>query len=479
MREGFRDRRDAGRQLAAKLAGLGDSDVVVLALPRGGVPVAYEVASNLGLPLDVFVVRKLGVPGQEELAMGAIASGGTRVENREVLGLLGIGDSVLEAVTERERRELERRERVYRGSRPLVEVAGRKVVLVDDGVATGSTMLAAVRALRSMGATWIVVATPVAARTVVSKLRAEADEVVCVLEPDWLEGISLWYDDFEQTPDAEVHALLASPAAAGLPPGAGADTSREAAGGARGSGKSAVGAGGVEAGEIPVAIDAGGVQLAADLGWPARAKGLVLFAHGSGSGRRSPRNRAVAAELQRAGLATLLADLLTADEERIDQRTRHLRFDIPLLTNRLVGIVDWAEGDPRTAGLDLGLFGASTGAAAALMAAARRPERVRAVVSRGGRPDLAMDALPLVRCPALLIVGGLDFTVLELNREALAALRGTRELEIVPGATHLFEEPGALEKVAALARDWFLRHAGGAGAAPVAGAAGTPRREGV
>jgi dienelactone hydrolase len=207
-----------------------------------------------------------------------------------------------------------------------------------------------------------------------------------------------------------------------------------------------------------VTIDQNGLALVGDITLPIGARGLVLFAHGSGSSRFSSRNRAVASHLNRAGLATLLFDLLTADEEVIDARTAELRFDIPLLAGRLTGTVDWADGQPALATLPLGLFGASTGAAAALITAAERPRRVAAVVSRGGRPDLALPVLDRVRAPTLLIVGSHDREVLALNREALAALTGEKVLEIVPGATHLFEEPGALEQVAELAAAWFLDH---------------------
>jgi putative phosphoribosyl transferase len=204
-----------------------------------------------------------------------------------------------------------------------------------------------------------------------------------------------------------------------------------------------------------VTVPAAGAEVAGDLTTPDGATGMVLFAHGSGSSRHSPRNQAVAAHLNAAGFGTLLLDLLTADEDLVDARTARLRFDIELLTERLVGAVDWLveqRGD-----LPLGLFGASTGAAGALAAAALRPDRVGAVVSRGGRPDLAADALGRVAAPVLLIVGGLDTTVLELNRQAAARLTATCEVQVVPGATHLFEEPGALERVAELAAGWF-RH---------------------
>jgi putative phosphoribosyl transferase len=206
--------------------------------------------------------------------------------------------------------------------------------------------------------------------------------------------------------------------------------------------------------EIPVA----GVVLEADVVVPEHAQGVVLFAHGSGSSRHSPRNRYVAGELQNADLATVLADLLTPAEERVDLRTRELRFDIGLLASRVAALVDWLGGHDPTAGLPVGLFGASTGAAAALVAAAARPESVSAVVSRGGRPDLAGDALRSVRAPTLLIVGERDPVVIDLNRQAMRLLRAETELVVVPGATHLFEEPGTLEQVARLAREWFVRH---------------------
>jgi dienelactone hydrolase len=200
------------------------------------------------------------------------------------------------------------------------------------------------------------------------------------------------------------------------------------------------------------------VELDGSLCVPTTAVGIVLFAHGSGSSRHSPRNRYVAQALQQGGLATLLMDLLTACEEREDARTARLRFDITLLAGRLVDTIDWLLQNRVTSHLRIGLFGASTGAGAALVAAAERPKAVGAVVSRGGRPDLALPVLKRVKAPSLLIVGGLDYPVIGMNREALDQLRVEKSLEIVPGATHLFEEPGTLEQVARLSRDWFTRH---------------------
>ncbi|ARV59541.1 hydrolase [Nostocales cyanobacterium HT-58-2] len=207
-----------------------------------------------------------------------------------------------------------------------------------------------------------------------------------------------------------------------------------------------------------VSVTAGSVRLEGNLITPSGAKGIVLFAHGSGSSRHSARNKYVAQALQDAGLATLLIDLLTPEEEAIDMRTRHFRFDIKLLASRLVGATDWLAENPETCHLKVGYFGASTGGGAALVAAAERPEDVGAVVSRGGRPDLAGSVLPQVKAPTLLIVGGYDMPVIAMNQDALEQLCTEKRLEIIPKATHLFEEPGALEAVAQLASEWFTRY---------------------
>jgi len=220
--------------------------------------------------------------------------------------------------------------------------------------------------------------------------------------------------------------------------------------------------------ERAVRLPSGDVTLEGTLGMPAPSDatgqmpmgGVVLFAHGSGSSRFSPRNRYVAQVLRSAGLATMLVDLLTREEEQVDLRTRHLRFDISLLAQRLSDVIDWLHSYPSTKGRLIGIFGASTGAGAALLTAAQRPDAVTAVVSRGGRPDLAGAALSAVRAPTLLIVGGKDETVIKLNKQARRHLHGVSRLEIVANATHLFEEPGTLEQVALLARDWFSQHLG-------------------
>jgi putative phosphoribosyl transferase len=222
--EVFRDRQHAGELLGRELAHRLEArdDVLVLALPRGGVPVAYEVAQALHAPLDVFIVRKLGVPGHEELAMGAIASGDVLVLNDEVLSQLRVPQRAVDAVAAHERQELERRERSYRGNKPTLDVRGRTVIIVDDGLATGSTMRAAVRALRRMGPRQVIVAVPVAARSTCEEFREEADQIICLRTPEPFRAVGLWYDDFSQTTDEEVHELLARAEATATPANAGA-----------------------------------------------------------------------------------------------------------------------------------------------------------------------------------------------------------------------------------------------------------------
>ena len=422
----FENREDAGRRLAARLERYRDERPVVFALPRGGVPVGFEISRALGAPLDVFVARKLGAPGQPEFGIGAVAPGGVRVLNGNVVERLGIPADYLEAVTRKETAEVERRLRHFRGGRPEPEVRGRTVILVDDGLATGVTAQAAVEALRRLEPRRLVLAAPVCAAQTAERLGPEVDELVCLTEPPDLGAIGFWYRNFEQTSDEEVIGLL--------------ERARR------------------EGGERAVEVPAGPVELAGNLCVPEEAGGVVLFAHGSGSGRHSPRNRHVARVLGEAGLATLLIDLLTPDEEEADRESGHLRFDVGLLARRLAGATHWLRQNPDTRDLPVGYFGASTGAGAALVAAAERPREVGAVVSRGGRPDLAGDTLPLVEAPTLLIVGSDDEPVIRMNEEALGRLRAEKRLEIVPGAGHLFEEPGTLEEVARLAAGWFTRH---------------------
>ncbi len=410
----FEDREDAGRRLAEMVRRRGFRDPVVLGLPRGGVVVAAPVARLLGAPLDVVVVRKLGAPGNPELGVGAVAEDGPMVVYEALVARLGIRRTELDRIATREREELGRRLAAYR-THPPAALEGKTAIIVDDGLATGYTARAAVAAVRARGADRVVVAVPVAAPETAAEFEDLVDEVLCVERPAMLLGVGGAYADFTQTSDEAVIALLRDSAAEDV--------------------------------EIPC----GEMLAEGTLTVPAGARGLVVFAHGSGSSRLSPRNRAVASGLNAAGLGTLLFDLLTPSEAT----DRRLVFDIPLLAGRLAAAASWL-GRRRPG--PIGFFGSSTGAAAALWAAAERDD-VAAVVSRGGRPDLAEAKLPDVRAPVRLIVGGNDTVVLELNEAARSLLPGVTDLTVIPGAGHLFEETGALERVTDLAAEWFVRWA--------------------
>jgi putative phosphoribosyl transferase len=431
----FRDRVDAGRRLALRLAHLRGEDVVVLGLPRGGVPVALQVALSLGAPLDVIVVRKLGLPAQPELAMGAIGEDGVRVVNRRVLDQVGVPDTTLAAVEARERAELERRVARLRQGHARVPLTGCTAVIVDDGLATGATARAACQVARAHGARRVVLAVPVAPYGWEQRIGADADEFVAVRAPHAFDAVGQFYDDFAATSDDEVVACLDA-----------AQRSAPEAPGTRGAAARAL--------DETVAVPVGSLRLPGRLAVPKGATGLVVFAHGSGSSHLSPRNGAVAAQLQAAGLGTLLFDLLTRDEEQ--DRTNV--FDVELLAGRLGSATTWLREQPGCTGLPIGCFGASTGVAAALWLASIPDAGVGAVVSRGGRPDLAGDRLEFVAAPTLLIVGGRDDVVLDLNRAAAAHLHCVHRVAVVPGATHLFEEPGTLAQVADLAAEWFVEH---------------------
>ena len=432
----FLDRADAGRRLAAKVAHLRPQSPVVLGLPRGGVPVAFEVARALGAPLDVIVVRKLGVPFQPELGMGAIGEDDVRIINDEVVRTAGVSTRELADVETRERDELQRRVRRFRGTRERTSLEGRTVVVVDDGIATGSTARAACQVAHAQGAARVVLAVPVAPQGWEARLDDDVDEFVCLETPDPFDAIGQFYEDFTQASDEEVVDCLER---AARPPTHAASSSPVDDPPSR---------------DEEVTMTAGAAHLLGHLTVPPGATGLVIFAHGSGSSRHSPRNRYVATVLNEAGLATLLFDLLTVVEER----DRANVFDIALLAHRLREVSAWSASQPDVAGLPVGYFGASTGAGAALWAAGEPGNDAAAVVSRGGRPDLAGPRLGRVTAPTLLIVGGNDDVVLELNRHARAQLRCESNLLVVPGATHLFEEPGTLETAAGAARDWFTDH---------------------
>jgi putative phosphoribosyl transferase len=427
----FRDRADAGRRLARALEVLRSESPIVLGLPRGGVCVALEVARALDAPLDVWVVRKLGAPIHEELGMGAVAEGGEVFVDPEIVDSVGASAADVQRVIAKKSAEVDERRRLYRGERPPPAVTGRTVVLVDDGIATGGTARAALRAIRKKNPARLVFAAPVGSSETVRSLEEEADQVVCLAPRDDLVAVGLWYDDFRAVTDDTVLEIL------------------------RDAWK-------LEVHEEACKIELVDAVLNGDLLLPEHPRGVVLFAHGSGSGRASPRNRVVAAAIQRAGLAVLLFDLLSPAEMAIDAIDHRLRFDIPFLARRLYGATTWAKQQPVLEGLPIGYFGASTGAAAALVAASERKD-VGAIVSRGGRIDLARRVLHRVRAATLLVVGGEDREILELHHELYDRISGRKRLEIIEGATHLFEEQGALDRVSELSAQWFTQELGARG----------------
>lgn len=433
----FPDRLGAARLLAKRLSPYRAAQPLVLGIPRGAVPMACAIAEDLGADLDVVLIRKVGAPGNPEFAAGAVSEHGEVVVNPDATAL-GIDHDYIAGEATAQLRVLHERRARLSAVHAAVDPADRVVIVVDDGSATGSTMLAALQVLRRSRPKWLVAAMAVAPPQTVERIAEVADDVVCLATPGDFVAVGQFFDDFAAVSDDDVVAALrefhrrrASSAGAARKP------ARTPA-----------------AHRLDVRIPVGRAALEGELVVPAGARGLVLFAHGSGSSRKSPRNTFVAERLHRRGLATLLMDLLTEEEDLV----RRNRFDVGLLTERLATATRWAGGRGDVGRLPLGYFGASTGAACALRAAADLGHRVGAVVSRGGRPDLAGDALPRVRAPTLLIVGGADDVVIDLNRDAFDRLSCERKLEIVPGATHLFEEPGALEQVAELAASWFETH---------------------
>lgn len=445
----FEDRTEAGRRLAIELERWRSERPVVIGLPRGGVPVAAEVASALGAPLDVLVVRKLGAPGMPEYGMGAIAEGGVVHLSRDAMASMGLTDLDLGPVAEREARELERRVRIFRGERPIENLRGRTVIVVDDGIATGGTAMAAVKAVRELGADKVILAAPVVAPSTVESLRSEADEVVFVEAPEGFYAVGAWYRHFPQTSDEEVVECLARIRGANQDKGGAEGGS---AGGTVGDPDGDLD--GLDQDEGQVAIPVGQAEIAGTLAVPARARGVVIFAHGAGSSRRSLRNRYVARLLRDQGFATLLVDMNGGETGEG-------------AASRLVAAARWLGRRADTGHLKIGLLGSSAGAAAALRAVAMAPGLFAAVVTRSGRPDLAGDwVLSRVKAPVLMVVGGLDEEVRRVNEAAREWLAGRKLLVEVPGASHLFEEPGALDAVARLAGQWlgeYLQDACGPG----------------
>lgn len=422
----FTDRIQAAHKLAKELEGQKGKHPLVLAVPRGAVPMAKIISDHLGGELDVILVHKFGFPGNPEFALGSVSEDGAIY-----LGIgaerYGLNEDDVEGSAMTEIKKLQAKRRLYTPHRSHKPVSGRLVIVVDDGIATGATMTAAVRSLQDQGASRIIVATPVAAGEAARRLHNEGAEVCILKIPEEFLSVGQFYEDFSQVSDSEVIRILKEDR--GTSSQASVFSNRE------------------------VTILQGQDRLKAFLSIPENPKGIVLFAHGSGSGRYSPRNQFVARVLYEAGLATLVTDLLM-EEETSDRRNV---FDIELLAHRLMLCTEWLVQDDNLSKLPVGYFGASTGAGAALQAAAQMKMKVRAVVSRGGRPDLTGPLITEVEAPTLLIVGGEDDPVIGMNESAFDKLRSKKEIKIIPGAGHLFEEPGTLEEVAVLAKKWFLR----------------------
>ena len=434
----FHDRIDAGRLLAAELRQHVGANTVVLGLPRGGMAVAAEVAKTLSSPLDVLVVRKIGLPNEPEVAMGAVGEGGACIRNDETIAHAGVTDDQFFAVELHELGEIERQVRRYRSARPLTPLTGKTALIVDDGIATGSTVLVAIAVARELQAARVVVATPVSSRQAADAISAEVDDFIALEVPPRMTAVGQWYDDFGPTSEQEVERLL----------GEAADRTSLRHEDRLTSGPDT---GALLQGDVWIA--AGPIHLTGHLFIPADPVGVVAFAHGPGSSRHSPRNRFVAGVLNDHAIATLLIDLLT-EEEAVDGGRI---VDIDLLASRLDAATQWLRSNSATASLRVGFFGASTGAAAALRAAARPDADITAIVTRGGHLDLVGPVIDLIDTPTLMLVGEYDYVVLAHNREAVSHL-GEHKLVVVQGASEMFEEGGALETVAQDAQIWFTEY---------------------
>ncbi|GAA3728474.1 phosphoribosyltransferase family protein [Salinactinospora qingdaonensis] len=431
----FTDRAEAGRHLADRVGATAINAPIVLALPRGGVPVGAELARRLRAPLDALVVRKVGVPGHPELGVGALTEDGHVCFDDTVLARLHLSREEMSATVEAERSELDRRLKLYRGERPPPDLRGRDVIVVDDGVATGGTARAALRMARRQQPARLTLAVPVAAQEAVATLRPEADEIVVLTVPENFHAVGEWYRDFTQLTDSQVLAELAELAehpASGVEPGT----------------------------ERPLRLTVAGVELDGDLTVPPAARGTVLL--GSCQGRSNPRERAMAAAVRQAGYATLVLDLRTQDERDTDPLE-----ELPTVEDagqRLAAAATWLRQAAVGDGERIGLLASGDASAPALVATARCAGQdgetgdIAAVVVHGGRLDLAESALPHVRAPTLVLVEGDDSFMREITEWALAHIGGPYEIRTVAGAEQLLRQPHEWRAVGDLAAHWLQLH---------------------
>jgi putative phosphoribosyl transferase len=451
----IQNRSSAARDLArALLKYRKQPNVVVLAVACGGVPVAAGIARELHAPLDLMLVHKLGTPAHGEVAMGAVASGGVRLVNRQIVRALEVSPQELECMAARVGTELEQCLAGFRGTRGLPALEDRCVILVDDGVSTGSTMQAAIAALRARAPARIVAAVPVGPVEAISQLRREADEVVCLATPTPFGSIGRWYEEFPEVSAEEVRRLLAERwdeeerrASAGCvrprqvypEPIAQTPTARV---------RSA----------SSVRLHSGTGLLEGTLVVPDPVQGLIVVVKGSAADPFNSRACAFAELLEEHGYATLQFNFLGTDEERADPVRDEVRSDVAQIAERLGRVLDWVAHEPHVQELPVGIFATSVGVAAALRLTAERPAAAAAIVSLSGRPELAGAFITKVTAPVLYLLGGHDERALALNVEAAVRMRTPHRVEVVPGAGALFDEPGKLAQAATHAAAWFERH---------------------
>ncbi len=417
----FNNRRAAGRLLAERLAALRSELPLVLALPRGGVPIAAEIAKHLGTDYDLLLIKRITSPLAPEVAIGAVSEDGSVLWQSESLRYLSLKNSDAERLARVKKIEVDEQAAQWRNSRKFQPLKNRCVILVDDGLATGSSMSLAVEIARKRGAKKVIVAVPVAPLSAVKEIRLKADDVIVLMVPERFQSVSQWYEDFSEVSDADVTEIFST---------------RQIA---------------RDQEEEEVFIPLGSSLLQGVLSHVNDPKALVVFAHGSGSTHLSVRSRSVAQALNRAGFSTLLIDLLTEDEALIPRNT----FDIPLISKRLSLAVSFVRERLGDRCPPIALFGASTGASAAIVSAAQDPTII-AVVSRGGRVDLAGQSLEIIRAPVLLIVGSEDQPILTINALVKKQIKNCDTVQIV-GAGHLFEKPGELEQVSQQAIEWIKK----------------------